>query len=51
MEIIHKNREAFVEAEYDVFDERRKRQEALDADADDLAELERDAERIESQKS
>ncbi|MCI6231195.1 MAG: virulence RhuM family protein [Selenomonas sp.] len=47
----HKEMEAFVEAEYDVFDERRKRQEALDADADDLAELERDAERIESQKS
>ena len=47
----HKEMEAFVEAEYDAFDERRKRQEALDADADDLAELERDAERIESQKS
>ena len=47
----HKEMEAFVEAEYDVFDERRKRQEALDADADDLAELERNAERIESQKS
>lgn len=47
----HKEMEAFVEAEYDAFDERRKRQEALDADADDLAELERNAERIESQKS
>lgn len=46
----HQEMESFVQEEYKAFDERRKHQEAIEADADDLASLEADAENLKRKK-